>query len=209
MFGLRYRDELPDTVRQELDNLVQGLKGYLLTEHTDEGGHGAVTATSVVASGVGTFNGQHRAHVKIASAVTLTNNVEGIISWSAPGVTSAGVDLPDTGWNVGSIYDSNNPTYLTAQTKGLYHVAYSVEFTGNGTGTRVVGLSTVGTGAATVDFCGSRQGANATTNVLSNGQHLPMLAGQKIYLRALQSSGGNLDLVAGFEHTWFQLTKIG
>jgi microcystin-dependent protein len=39
MYGLHFREELPDAVQRELDTLVAWLRGFLLEEHNEDGTH--------------------------------------------------------------------------------------------------------------------------------------------------------------------------
>lgn len=54
MFGLKYLAELQDSVRQEFEQLVNALRGYVIVEHNDDGTHSDVTADSVASA-----NGYH------------------------------------------------------------------------------------------------------------------------------------------------------
>lgn len=47
MFGLSFRELLPNWAQQELDQLVAKIKGYLLIQHDELGGHTDVTADSL------------------------------------------------------------------------------------------------------------------------------------------------------------------
>ena len=58
MFDLRFRTQLPEIVAAELESLVASLRGFLGSEHNDDGTHGDVTAESVTLQGatVGTLD---------------------------------------------------------------------------------------------------------------------------------------------------------
>jgi len=50
MFGLKYRDLMPEWARLEFDQLIAGIKSYLLEpsgEHKEDGSHGAIHADSI------------------------------------------------------------------------------------------------------------------------------------------------------------------
>lgn len=51
MFALQNRGEMGNAVESEFENLISRIRGLWLTEHTEEGGHAAITATSVISSG--------------------------------------------------------------------------------------------------------------------------------------------------------------
>jgi hypothetical protein len=51
MFGLTFRELLPNWAQQELDQLVAKIKGYLLIEHNEDGGHTDITGESLDVEG--------------------------------------------------------------------------------------------------------------------------------------------------------------
>ena len=51
MFNLRYRDILPSSTGDELDNLNGQLSAFAEQEHNEDGSHGAITADSVTVQG--------------------------------------------------------------------------------------------------------------------------------------------------------------
>jgi hypothetical protein len=55
--SLTFAAQLSQATRAELEQFISLLQGYLSTQHNDDGSHAAITATSVTATGAGTFGG--------------------------------------------------------------------------------------------------------------------------------------------------------
>lgn len=208
MIGLRFRAQLPEVVAAELDNLVAGIRGLFLVEHNDDGTHDDMTVSGdVVADGIGTFAGQHRAFAK-ATAITLSNDAETVLAFDMPAPDGATADTPDSGWNVGGICDSNHPTLFIAQATGLYLINYSIRFTGSATGVRYCFITTTRKGSP-ADLCQKYEGGLANGNTVADSLVLPLRVGEGVRLTAYQNSGGGLAIVTGFLNSWLQMTKIG
>lgn len=207
LFGLFYRDQLKGATLDEFENLTARISSWALKEHTEDGGHKDLTVDgNVTATGSGTFPQQPRVFVKL-SATTLVNNTETVLSWDTPAADGTVNSAPDTGWNVGGIYSSAQPTLFIAPEDGNYLISYAVRFTGNATGYRYAFLTTTRFGAP-ADFAQNVQGGHASQNMVAETFMIPLKIGQGVFLHAFQNSGGNLALLTGFSNSWFQMTKM-
>ena len=158
-----------------------------------------------------TFLDLPRVFVKINTNLTLTNDTETQVTWSAPALNDNDADFsgtPDSGWNVGGIWRSDVPKKFQAPSDGLYLVQYSVRFDGNGTGSRYAFITTYGHTNAPADLLNSRAAAATNGQTVGNGMVLPMKKGEELALSAYQNSRGDLALIAGFLNTWMQVTKL-
>jgi hypothetical protein len=194
-------------ISQAITSIIGTIGASWSQEHNADNTHSTIHATGdVLAAGVGTFTGQPRAFVA-ASAVTLATGVETVLSWDTPAIDGAAVFAPDSGWNVGGIFDPAAPTLLLAPQAGLYLVSYALRFAGNSTGKRYAFLSTTRYGAS-ADLAQNLQGAHASGNMVAESIVIPFMQGQGIFLSAFQDSGGTLALTTGFLNSWIQMTKI-
>lgn len=206
MFGLNYFNALPNIVRDELGQLVEGLKGYVLNQHNDDGSHGNVTASgNVVAQGYATFAGQYRCMLRPSANIVLTTGLSQAITWSKPIIDGS----EEGGYDIGGFWDSNNPTFISPPVDGVYLLTFNVRFENNATGVRLVEPTMIG-GGVQVDNGGvSIVGDTVTNNDCARAMVIPMRYGQRVYMTAFQNSGGNLNITASsFGETWCQLTKI-
>lgn len=104
---LTFRDQLPPDVRQELEQLVALLNGYLAAEHDSEGAHTHINAESLtvegdtIAQGDGIFDGDVAArNADAAGPVRLTSLVESTVD---DGIGGPGIEF-GTGADRGTIY---------------------------------------------------------------------------------------------------------
>lgn len=219
--SLQYMDQLQGItdwnqakgfVRQQFEDLAAQISHGWNAEHNTDGTHNKATVTSdVVASGsvtaargLGTFGGQHRCFMK-AAAHTINNTSEDILAWQTPVTDGAADGFPDTGWNVGGMFDPSTPTRVTCKVAGNYLINWSIQLA---FGTVLTGgytfLSTGGYGSV-ADF--AQEGF--ATNVTSAGcLVLPMIIGQFFTISASQTSGGNVAMQISFMRSWLQCTRI-
>lgn len=214
MFGISFREQLVGAVKDEFESLTNQLRQYVLTEHDENGKHGNVTATGdVVATGLGTFAGQHRALVWLHADQTVANNGAATLSWTQEAGADGLTTLPvyEVGWNNGPLFDSGNPTYLTVKVAGLYIAAFTVEISAGAgaTGSRYVEMSLQGNGT-TWDKAAYAVVSNTTDRcTLTNSAVLPLLPGHKVFVAVSNTGTGANITVAGNYKTRFSLTKVG
>lgn len=147
----------------------------------------AAVADSVVDGAVGPakFGAIPGARVRHASsAVTLQDNATAVLSY----------DTAD--FNVGGVFNSAQPTRMTAPVAGRYFITASVRWASNATGRRALALELNGTAAqiARSNVSPFLQGG-AAFNPEQTAQTIYKLnAGDYVEVWAYQNSGGPLDL---------------
>lgn len=109
----------------------------------------------------------------------------------------------DIGTSAAQHSTSVNTNRLTCRVDGVYHIAACIGFAVNGTGTRLLELWVDGTTPIAVD---SRAAAAAATygTLCSVSTQYRLTAGQYVEVKAVQSSGGALDVVYSASYSpWF------
>lgn len=99
-----------------------------------------------------------------------------------------------------------NPSRITPNKAGRYEVKAQVAFVSNATGYRQVAILKNGAAVASVrqpTVSGASTNLQAVASVVCNGTT------DYLEMQVLQTSGGNLDTVAGQANTWLDATLTG
>jgi hypothetical protein len=125
VFGLRFGNSLPEWVLKEFENLVAGLRGFLLQsydgEHLEDGSHGDIHATSVniiAPAGTGAVNG-----------LTITDEVGGASVFSRTSSYGLHLDLGPAAITAG--YES---LHIESPNGGVEYGGYIVRGSGTANG---------------------------------------------------------------------------
>ena len=100
-----------------------------------------------------------------------------------------------------------NNSRLTAQLSGKYLVGYSVQYVVNNVGHRSGRL--LKNGASIVTNLMSVRAISGDDTIVSGQVILALAARDYVELQAYQTSGGNLNVRAGSEGTWFSILYVG
>jgi hypothetical protein len=149
-------------------------------------------------SGANTIGPKHLAVVPSAKVLrntpqSLTSGSLDVISWNLENRDNAG------------LFDPATPTKITAPIAGLWLCEAQIRWTSNATGTRLLILSTNGSGSVENDRPASATPWNSAQSVFGVFR---LTAGQFIQVEALQNSGGALD-VLGDAATFMGMTWLG
>jgi hypothetical protein len=118
---------------------------------------------------------------------TMTSGTPLMFTWDTEQYDTDGIHSPTT-----------NPSRLTPQTAGLYHVEGQIDFAASAVGARQVGILFNGSTAAAYDTQPTGSAVlQCSKDIYFNGTT------DYVELQGLQTSGGNLNDTAGPGLTWF------
>jgi len=143
-----------------------------------------------------------RARLYLTGSQSILNNTPTLIAWTGEYTDSRNGHSTVT-----------NNTDLTIAENGDYRVTVTAPWADNATGRRALTIRVLHANATTTDYSGDSKSpgaAAAFTNVAS--RTIPMVAGDKLQIRAFQTSGGTLNLSTatddgvGLEVLWVSKT---
>ena len=124
-------------------------------------------------------------------------------SVSIPNQTFTVVDWEQEEFDYGSLWDISSPSLFVAQESGRYVAMGVAEFDDNSTGDRIAVIQVNGTTKA-ITRIGAAPGFNTRMPISTI---VDLTIGDEVRFGVDQSSGGNLDLLAGSTH--FEMIKYG
>lgn len=128
------------------------------------------------------------------AAQTLTTGVAAVVSCEGEDTDAKGLHNPAV-----------NPSRITVATAGRYEVKAQCAFVANATGYRQVAILKNGAAVASVRVPAV---SGVSTTLQAVGSVL-CAVNDYIEMQVLQTSGGNLDTVAGAANTWLDATLTG
>ena len=110
-------------------------------------------------------------------------------------------------WDTDNCWSSGSPSRLTCNTPGIYVISAALQFAVNATGNRFVGIRLNGS----TYIANDRRAAVANEGVVvAIATVYQLAAGDYVELRAAQTSGGNLDVVAVDNNSpEFAMVRVG